>query len=134
MTVKLWQLIVVEVIAVGVVAAVVALAVLRHGSGAAGGATSSAAAHASVTPGEKALQTAALALRAALPAIEAYHYGYNTYRGVTTSKLRSIDPKLDPNLKVVIHGSTFCLEDTVHGVTGRIVGSDTNALARGKCR
>lgn len=134
MTVKLWQLIVVEVIVVGVVAAVVALAVLGRGSGAAGGATNAGASHSRVTPGQRALQTAALALRAALPALEAYHYGYNTYRGVTTNKLRSIDPKLDPNLKVVIHGSTFCLEDTVNGVTGRIVGSDTNILARGKCR
>jgi hypothetical protein len=134
MTIKLWQLIVVEVVVVGAVTAVVALVLFGHSGAAAGGGTNAGAADPRITPGQKALQIAALALRAALPSIEAYHYGYNTYRGVTISKLRSMNPKLDPNLKVVIHGSTFCLEDTVEGVTGRIVGSDTTALARGKCR
>lgn len=134
MTLKLWQLIVVEVVVVGAVTAAIALVLLGHGSKAAGRATSAGVAHSRVTPGQKALQTVALALRAALPSIEAYHYGYNTYRGVTTKKLRAIDPKLDPNLKIVIHGSSYCVQDTVNGITGRIVGSDTNALARGKCR
>lgn len=76
---------------------------------------------------------AASALRASIPAIEAYWQDHNAYTGMTASKIReTIDAEL-PDIKIVsAKKKTYCIEIAVNGVSSFTQGPMGN-IERGHC-
>lgn len=66
------------------------------------------------------VRAAEASLRAALPAVEAYHHDYATYdeTSMTPAALRAYDQGLSPGIAVVSgSGSTYCIRSTQGGAS-----------------
>ena len=63
-------------------------------------------------------------VRAALPAVEAFYADHNTYTGMTTAELKSIDQAVNLNAAPTITGAgaSYCIQSDADGA-----GSGTNA-------
>lgn len=66
-------------------------------------------------------RTAAVNVRSAVPAAEAYYSDKNSYAGMDLSALEAID-HVDENLTVVSDADHYCLSDTQGAHTAKVVG------------
>jgi hypothetical protein len=83
---------------------------------------------------QTALEAAQSNVRAAVPAIGAYHWEHSTYVGVTARKLRvTYDYGLSPTLTVGwARRQSYCLQSTVAGRTASFLGP-RGPVRRGRC-
>jgi type II secretion system protein G len=72
-------------------------------------------------------------VRAALPAVQAYHADHGDYDGMTATVLKSM---YDQNVRlttVTETGSAYCIQSTVNDKSWKIAGPDTTEPVSGTC-